>query len=63
MSELTPWDSFYLIVGSAAGALIGLQFVVMTLLADRPLPGAEKAGPAFANPGTDCLGYRWPALA
>jgi hypothetical protein len=45
-----PWDSFYVIVGSAAGGLIGLQFVVMTLLADRPLPGADKAGPAFATP-------------
>ena len=50
MSELTPWDSFYVIVGSAAGGLIGLQFVVMTLLADRPLPGADKAGAAFATP-------------
>lgn len=50
MSELTPWDSFYVIVGSAAGGPIGLQFVVMTLLADRPLPGADKAGPAFATP-------------
>jgi hypothetical protein len=33
MSELTEWDSFHVIVGSAAGALIGLQFVVMTLIA------------------------------
>src|SRR5512143_2485487 len=31
MSELAKWDSFYLIVGSAAGALIGLQFVVAAL--------------------------------
>jgi len=29
MSELAHWDSFYVIVGSAAGALIGLQFVVL----------------------------------
>jgi hypothetical protein len=29
MSELDKWDSFYVIVGSAAGALIGLQFVVI----------------------------------
>ena len=36
MSELAPWDSFCVIVGSAAGALIGLQFVVMTLIAERP---------------------------
>ncbi|HEV7645476.1 MAG TPA: hypothetical protein VGO50_16155 [Pyrinomonadaceae bacterium] len=51
MTELAEWDSFYLIVGSAAGALIGLQFVVMTLIASRPnkQPGAE-VGAAFATP-------------
>ena len=27
------WDGFYLIIGSAAGALIGLMFVVVTLTA------------------------------
>ena len=48
MSELAGWDSFYIIIGSAAGALIGLQFVVMTLLADRPPTLA--AGAAFATP-------------
>jgi hypothetical protein len=36
MSDLAAWDSFYVIVGSAAGALIGLQFVVVTLIAQRP---------------------------
>src|SRR5947209_19691059 len=51
MSELTEWDSFYVIVGSAAGALIGLQFVVMTLIAERPKPAAE-AGAAFGTPTT-----------
>lgn len=50
MPELAKWDSFYVIVGSAAGALIGLQFVVMTLLAERPPAGAAEAGPAFGNP-------------
>ena len=49
MSELAAWDSFYVIVGSAAGALIGLQFVVMTLVAERPIRAAE-AGAAFATP-------------
>jgi len=48
--EFTEWDSFYVIVGSAAGGLIGLQFVVMTLLADRPPQRAEEAAPAFATP-------------
>lgn len=50
MSELGQWDSFYVIVGSAAGALIGLQFVVMTLIAGRPRIGAPEAGAAFASP-------------
>ena len=34
MSELTDWNSFYVIVGSSAGALIGLQFVVIALIAE-----------------------------
>ncbi len=50
MSELAEWDSFYVIVGSAAGALIGLQFVVLTLLAQRPAPPAADASAAFATP-------------
>jgi hypothetical protein len=50
MSQLAEWDSFYVIVGSAAGALTGLQFVVMTLIAERPAAGAADAGAAFATP-------------
>ncbi len=50
MSELALWDSFYVIVGSAAGALIGLQFVVMTLIAERPPLRVAEAGAAFATP-------------
>jgi hypothetical protein len=50
MSDLAPWDSFYVIVGSAAGALIGLQFVVITLIAQRPPARAAEAGAAFATP-------------
>jgi hypothetical protein len=50
MSELAAWESFYVIVGSAAGALIGLQFVVMTLIAERPPLRAAEAGAAFATP-------------
>jgi hypothetical protein len=50
MGELARWDNFYVIVGSAAGALIGLQFVVMTLAAERPPPRAAEAGAAFATP-------------
>lgn len=50
MTELAEWDSFYLIVGTAAGALIGLQFVVMTLLATMPLRNRADAGAAFGTP-------------
>ncbi len=44
------WDNFYVIVGSAAGALIGLQFVVMALIADSPAAGSAEAGAAFGTP-------------
>ena len=44
-------ENFYVIVGSLAGALIGLQFVVMALVANLPRgPGAAQAGEAFATP-------------
>ena len=50
MTELARWDGFYSIVGSAAGALIGLQFVVLTLIAERPPVRAAEAGAAFGTP-------------
>jgi hypothetical protein len=51
MTILAGWENFYVIVGSSAGALIGLQFVVITLIADMPIgDGAAQAGNAFATP-------------
>lgn len=51
MSELSGWENFYVIVGSAAGALIGLQFVVITLIANIATgKDAARAGSAFATP-------------
>jgi len=50
MSELADWNSFYVIVGSSAGALIGLQFVVLTLIAERPRVASAEAGAAFSTP-------------
>jgi len=48
---LDGWKNFYVIVGSSAGALIGLQFVVITLIAARPIAQADaQAGNAFATP-------------
>jgi hypothetical protein len=51
MKELSGWENFYVIVGSSAGALIGLQFVMISLigrLADSP--EGSQAGRAFATP-------------
>jgi hypothetical protein len=50
MPELDDWESFYVIVGAAAGALIGLQFVVLTLIAAQPPLRVAEAGAAFATP-------------
>jgi|ERR1035437_8554806 hypothetical protein len=51
MTELSGWQNFYVIVGSSAGALIGLQFVLITLIANIPVgDGGEQAGHAFATP-------------
>ncbi len=51
MAALTGWENFYVIVGSSAGALIGLQFVVITLIAEIPIVSdVERASSAFATP-------------
>ena len=51
MVELAGWNSFYMIIGSASGALIGLQFVVQTLLAQKQLyKGAAEIEAAFGTP-------------
>ena len=50
MAEFNEWESFYVLVGGAAGALIGLQFVVMTLIADKPPLRAAEAHSAFGTP-------------
>lgn len=50
MTPLKEWESFYVIIGSSAGALIGLQFVVMTLVADRPVAPSRKLANALATP-------------
>src|SRR5215813_3482129 len=51
MQELAGWENFYVIVGSSAGALIGLQFVVITLIAEIPIgKDMERASSAFATP-------------
>lgn len=49
-SAVSAWESFYVIVGSSGGALIGLQFVVITLIAERRNLSASGGVGAFATP-------------
>lgn len=52
MTPLSGWANFYVIVGSSAGALIGLQFVVIALIDDRTNMNINpQAGSTFATPG------------
>jgi hypothetical protein len=51
MTALAGWQNFYVIVGSSAGALIGLQFVVLSLITRTPTArGDAEIGGAFATP-------------
>jgi len=58
MDEVTPfstkaWESFYVIVGSSAGALTGLQFVVLTMIAEarkRRIGASGESIAAFGSP-------------
>jgi len=47
---LSAWESFYVIVGSSGGALIGLQFVVVTLISDRSPRPTFGSLSAFGTP-------------
>ena len=49
-TALSGWENFYVIVGSSAGALIGLQFVVITLIAEIPTAADAAGAGAFATP-------------
>ena len=44
MSPLEGWDNFYVILGSAAAALLGLTFVVIALIAERRANPAGLSG-------------------
>ena len=50
-ATLTPWDNFYIMLGSAAAALTGLMFVVITLVTSWERPGRSHAGiSTFSTP-------------
>jgi len=49
---LSHWDSYYVIVGSSAAALTGLQFVVIALVTDvrDRVPASIRTIEAYASP-------------
>jgi hypothetical protein len=47
---LAAWHAFYVIVGTSGGALIDLQFVVMTLIADSRMRTQTGGIGAFSTP-------------
>jgi hypothetical protein len=69
---LGAWQNFYVIVGSAAAALTGLMFVVITLIASRESHRSDAAIGAFGTPTVVhlcaalliamILSAPWPAL-
>jgi hypothetical protein len=50
LPPLTEWETFYVIVGSSAAALTGLQFVVIALGAEAKVLGGDAVLRAFATP-------------
>jgi len=51
MKAFAAWQNFYAIIGSSAGALIGLQFVALSLIANKPTSRVDpQAGGAFSTP-------------
>ena len=56
-SPLAAWENFYIIVGSSAGALTGLQFVVITLVMESRMGANPTTIGAFATP---TIVHFWP---
>jgi cytochrome bd-type quinol oxidase subunit 2 len=48
--QIADWHDFYVVVGTAAGALTGLQFVVIALLQGRSSPRSREAARSYATP-------------
>jgi hypothetical protein len=48
--NLLPWQNFYEVIGSSAGALIGLQFVVIALIASSSVRANKETINAFGTP-------------
>jgi hypothetical protein len=51
MKALAAWQNFFVIVGSSAGALVGLQFVVLSLVANKTTARVDpQTSGAFSTP-------------
>lgn len=73
ITPIAAWESFYVIIGSSAAALTGLQFVVIALIAES---GRQSSGREIAAFGTPTIVHfcavlllaailtaPWPALS
>jgi hypothetical protein len=70
---LSVWENFYIIVGSSAGALTGLQFVVMALAAETEMATDTGEVDAFGTPNivhfcavlliSSILSMPWPDIS
>jgi hypothetical protein len=49
-SPLIAWETFYVIIGSSAAALTGLQFVVIALVAESKVRSTTREIDAFGTP-------------
>jgi hypothetical protein len=49
-SPLAAWETFYVIIGSSAAALTGLQFVVIALVAETAKRNTSREIEAFGTP-------------
>ena len=73
ISPLDSWESFYVIVGSSAAALTGLQFVVIALVAEFRKESTTLSIDAFGTPTvvhfcavllvSAILSAPWPSMA
>jgi hypothetical protein len=50
VSPIALWESYYVIVGSSAAALTGLQFVVIALVAEAERKSSRREIDAFGTP-------------
>jgi hypothetical protein len=50
MQQLTVWDNFYVLIGTAAATLTGLLFVVVALIVQRQVRANSEAFAAYNTP-------------